>query len=391
MLFSYRERGRHGFVDHLSTAFVEGYTDQERPLGGKGRVEIDLHLSGEPPSWAHSYKIAYAKNSSVQDFVQYSAGGGFVVSDPEDTSFDASNKNIYVSLNYLQNHPISYVSSFGARTPEGGLNFYKFEEGDKLLVLSHGPGNSRTYENYEFDVVDTVMLGDDENPLGVSPVASNKKGQFVVLKDNPDAVGFSYQDVLEGNDSNKWNKNCIFELRTPKKTQEVDEQIYYEVSDHYRVLKNPLTGALEHELLTVTIDKGDVFFIRTGTVHAIGAGILLAEIQQTSDVTYRIFDWNRTDKNGNTRELHTELALDAIDYQKRDNHLVNYTKIANQRNSVVSSPYFTTDIVPVNGKLSVPTTTIDSFVLKPSDASTCRSGPCPRKGAKLPAGCQRHL
>jgi len=256
----YDERGRHGFVDHLSTAFVEGYTDQERPLGGKGRVEIDLHLSGEPPSWAHSYKIAYAKNSSVQDFVQYSAGGGFVVSDPEDTSFDASNKNIYVSLNYLQNHPISYVSSFGARTPEGGLNFYKFEEGDKLLVLSHGPGNSRTYENYEFDVVDTVMLGDDENPLGVSPVASNKKGQFVVLKDNPDAIGFSYQDVLEGNDSNKWNKNCIFELRTPKKTQEVDEQIYYEVSDHYRVLKNPLTGALEHELLTVTIDKGDVWF-----------------------------------------------------------------------------------------------------------------------------------
>ena len=256
----YDERGRHGFVDHLSSAFVEGYTDQERQSGGKGRVEIDLHLSGEPPSWAHSYKIAYAKNSSVQDFVQYSAGGGFVVSDPEDTSFDASNKNIYVSLNYLQSHPISYVSSFGARTPEGGLNFYKFEEGDKLLVLSHGPGDSRTYENYEFDVVETVMLGDEENPLGVSPVASNKKGQFVVLKDNPDALGFSYQDVLQGNDSNKWNKNCIFELRTPKKTQEVDEQIYYEVSDHYRVLRNPLTNALEHEQLTVTIDKGDVWF-----------------------------------------------------------------------------------------------------------------------------------
>lgn len=122
-------------------------------------------------------------------------------------------------------------------------------------------------------------------------------------------------------------------------------------------------GAIEDLLHYETIDKGDVFFIRTGTVHAIGAGILLAEIQQTSDVTYRIFDWNRTDKNGNTRELHTELALDAIDYQKRDNHLVNYTKIANQRNSVVSSPYFTTDIVPVNGKLSVPTTTIDSFVV----------------------------
>jgi len=60
--------------------------------------------------------------------------------------------------------------------------------------------------------------------------------------------------------------------------------------------------------------KGDVFFTPAGRIHAIGAGVILAEIQQTSDITYRIFDWNRKSKDGESRELHTELAVDAIDY-----------------------------------------------------------------------------
>ena len=65
----------------------------------------------------------------------------------------------------------------------------------------------------------------------------------------------------------------------------------------------------------VPVKKGDVFFLETGTIHAIGAGIVIAEIQQTSDVTYRIYDWDRVDANGNERELHTEFALDAINYK----------------------------------------------------------------------------
>ena len=255
----YDERGRHGFVNHLDSAFVEGYSDQERG-SNKGRVEIDLHLSGQPPSWAHSYKIVYAKNSTVQDFVQYSVGGAFVIEDPEDNvDTNQTNKNIYVSLNYLQGHPISYVSSFGARTPEGGLNFYKFEEGDKLLVISHGPGGSRVYDNYDFEVVGTVNLGGVDNPLSTDPTPS-QQGEFVILKNNPDAEGFSFTSVLAGSASNKWNKNCVVELRTPKKVQDADNQVYYEVSDHYRVLRNPQNGILEHEEEIVTVDKGDVWF-----------------------------------------------------------------------------------------------------------------------------------
>ncbi|NNK12125.1 MAG: class I mannose-6-phosphate isomerase, partial [Flavobacteriaceae bacterium] len=72
------------------------------------------------------------------------------------------------------------------------------------------------------------------------------------------------------------------------------------------------------------VEAGDTFFINTGKIHAIGAGVLLAEIQQTSDVTYRVYDFDRRDKEGNLRELHTDLALDAIDFEKKDDFKVNY-------------------------------------------------------------------
>ena len=267
----YDERGRHGFVDHLATAFVEGYTITERGGENTGAVDIELVLQGTPPDWAHTYKIVYAKNSSVQDFVQYSVGGAFVGGDPNDDEVSEANKNIYVSLNYLQGHPVSYVSSFGARTPEGGLNFYKFERGDKLKVISHGSAEGRVFHSYEFDVVDLVDLGPgDENPLSNDP-SSNQVGQFVVLKDSPNANGFNHNSVAFGSDSggNKWNENCIVELRTPKKTQEVDEQIYYEASPSYKVVKQP-SGELTHSVGATASDpiiltKGDVWFRRVAT------------------------------------------------------------------------------------------------------------------------------
>lgn len=131
-------------------------------------------------------------------------------------------------------------------------------------------------------------------------------------------------------------------------------------NEYQQYLQN---GQIENLLHYETVKRGDTFFIRTGTVHAIGAGILLAEIQQTSDITYRIFDWNRTNKDGKTRELHTELALDAIDYKRRDNHKVAYTAEPNKRNLMVESPYFTTEIIAVHGEVSIKTDQLDSFVV----------------------------
>jgi len=92
------------------------------------------------------------------------------------------------------------------------------------------------------------------------------------------------------------------------------------------------------------VSKGDVFFLETGTIHAIGAGVVVAEIQQTSDVTYRIYDWDRVDANGNGRELHTELALDAINYYTTTSK-IDYKEEANKSTSVVNCPYFITNII----------------------------------------------
>lgn len=110
------------------------------------------------------------------------------------------------------------------------------------------------------------------------------------------------------------------------------------------------------ELLSILkeekVQKGDVFFLETGTVHAIGKGIVLAEIQQTSDITYRIYDWERVDNNGKPRELHLDLALDAINYNPTPTRL-NYSDNENEGNIIIECPYFSTAYIPLNGKIEM--------------------------------------
>jgi mannose-6-phosphate isomerase len=103
---------------------------------------------------------------------------------------------------------------------------------------------------------------------------------------------------------------------------------------------------------TKKVKQGDVFFLETGTIHAIGAGIVVAEIQQTSDVTYRVYDFDRVDANGNSRELHIDLALEAINYETVDAQKY-YSKNENQSNTIVDCRYFTTYIIPLNGAVKV--------------------------------------
>jgi len=118
------------------------------------------------------------------------------------------------------------------------------------------------------------------------------------------------------------------------------------------------------EILNVDkVQKGDVYFIPTGRVHAIGAGVMLAEIQQTSDVTYRIYDWDRKDTRGNYRKLHTELALDTIDYKAQKEYRTAYNKTLNNQSNVVDCQYFTTNIVPIKGKIEIDHSNKDSFVI----------------------------
>ena len=95
----------------------------------------------------------------------------------------------------------------------------------------------------------------------------------------------------------------------------------------------------------VEVEAGDVFFMPAGRVHAIGKGIMVAEIQQTSDITYRIYDYDRKDANGNERDLHTELAVDAIDFTYNDSYKTDYTIEKNKRTDVVKCNYFNTGIL----------------------------------------------
>lgn len=102
----------------------------------------------------------------------------------------------------------------------------------------------------------------------------------------------------------------------------------------------------------VKVAPGDVFFLETGTVHAIGAGLVVAEIQQTSDITYRLYDFDRVDAAGATRELHVDLALEAINYNTVETKK-EYSKSVNKSNKMVDCPYFTTNFIPLDGKITL--------------------------------------
>ena len=100
-----------------------------------------------------------------------------------------------------------------------------------------------------------------------------------------------------------------------------------------------------------------------GRVHAIGAGVLLAEIQQTSDLTYRIYDWDRTDDQGKSRELHTDLALDAIDFSFHKQYLTPCQALLNSTVNAVDSPFFTTSVIHLDQPVEKDFNMIDSFVI----------------------------
>ena len=127
---------------------------------------------------------------------------------------------------------------------------------------------------------------------------------------------------------------------------------FKEKSSQEEYIKNINSKTLLNILDTKKVKEGDIFFLETGTIHAIGAGIVIAEIQQTSDITYRVYDFDRVDANGNTRELHIDLALEAINYDVVESQK-KYPKVENVSNEIVNCNYFTTNIIPLNGKTNI--------------------------------------
>ena len=267
----YDERGRHGYVNPIGSVYVAGYNPQDRSENAQGAVNIKLsNITHTPPSWAEHYKVVYSKNTTVDKFVQYSAGGAFVrktTSDNDDASI------IYVSLNYLQGHPISYSDSYGARGRDNTPVMYSFTPGDRLRVISYflsadGDNISRNFpSNAEFEVTGLFSFDENDNPFveaegGDVEVLESMKGLFVGLRNNQDAQGFRYEDVRDENDL--WGDNCIFEIFSPRKQTDAEDRLYYEIGPTYPIVfagsgeEGP--NAYFHKFDEITVTQGDVFF-----------------------------------------------------------------------------------------------------------------------------------
>ena len=116
-------------------------------------------------------------------------------------------------------------------------------------------------------------------------------------------------------------------------------------------------------LAQYAVKEGDCFFLPAGRIHAIGTGCFLAEIQQTSDVTYRIYDFKRKDKDGNYRQLHTKEAAECINYTVENNYRTEYVPVKNQGIALVSCPYFSTAVYDLDEPMTLDYSELDSFVI----------------------------
>ena len=169
-------------------------------------------------------------------------------------------------------------------------------------------------------------------------------------------------DELAAQRHNAYGKTEMWYVIHAEKGALINSGLNREVTreEYVEFLEN---GKLTEILCFEETFPGDVFFIPAGRIHAIGKGILLAEIQQTSDVTYRIYDYERRDKEGKIRELHNDLALDAIQFTYLDQCKTKYEAEINKSSEIVSCPWFTTNMLRFNQKMEKDYHQLDSFVV----------------------------
>ncbi len=218
-------------------------------------------------------------------------------------------------------------------------------------------------EGNELDELIEIYMGDlvgdrvydkfgTEFPLLIKYIDAN---DVLSIQVHPD-------DELAKKRHQSFGKTEMWYIIEAKKDAELISGFNHEMDkQHYlaHLNNNELPKILNYE----KVKAGDVFYIPAGRVHAIGAGIVLAEIQQTSDVTYRIFDWNRKDDNGNYRELHTDEAIDAIDYKHYDNYKTEYKSELNTNSQILANKYFETNIIEFNETIEKEYIQLDSFVI----------------------------
>lgn len=239
----YDARGRASNVNPIGSVYVPWFAD--RPEGFEGAVgTIKSTLSGDIPEGATQFRYVYSGNTSNSRFVQYAVEGAFV-EDAPGTGGEFSG-NIFVSLNSLQFTPNSFAKAQGARGLDGSKDIYTFREGDRLRIISYfetTADESRVFvsDDYEFNIVDQVVLANDsENPIYQAQLPLAKRGSFLVLENNINAIGFTYDQIADsGNtpDTNghNWNKRCVVEIYSPKTAGDEENLVYHEIGPVYPI------------------------------------------------------------------------------------------------------------------------------------------------------------
>ena len=241
--------------------------------------------------------------------------------------------------------------------------------GEKIKLLKHIPdAPSQIGESWELSAVEgnvsTIEGGSEDGVLLTDLIDRDKErlmgrhnyerfGQDLSIQVHPNDE-IAHRQGLPCGKTEMWylmpsEDDAVIRVGLKKKiTPEEYKQM---------VANNTITDAIAH----YNVKAGDCFFLPGGRIHSIGAGCMLVEIQQTSDCTYRIYDFNRRDKNGNLRELHTEKAAECINYEVQPDYRTKYEPRKNQLVLLVDSPVFTTSVLDMDAPVSLDWQAIDSF------------------------------
>ena len=269
---------------------------------------------------------------------------------------------------------------------------YKFEPllkqtlwgGDKIIPFKHLDSQmDHVGESWEISGVngnETIVAEGPDKGKSLNELTSTMKSQLVG-KENYERFGNEFPLLIKFIDARQDLSIQVHptdEIAHRQGKERGKTEMWYALESApgaqlYNGLKQQITPEQYKEMVendTITnalaryeVQEGDVFFIPAGRIHAIGAGCMVAEIQQTSDVTYRIYDFKRKDKNGNFRELHTKEAAESIDYNVLPDYRTVYQPTKNEGVQVVSCPYFTTAVYDLTEPMTLDYSELDSFVI----------------------------
>ena len=249
-----------------------------------------------------------------------------------------------------------------------GIDGHDGEQIGESWELSGVPGNESVAANGEYDGrtlteivaaekerlvgTDNYKRFGDEFPLLIKFIDAKQDLSIQVHPDDEKAQKYG----LRNGKTEMWyimNSDADASLRCGMKAKITPEKYKEMVAD----------GTICDAIAEYPVKEDDCFFIPAGRIHSIGKGCFLAEIQQTSDATYRIYDFNRRDKDGNLRELHTEKAAECIDYTVLNDYRTEFTAEKNRGVQIVSCPFFNTAVYDLDEPMTLDYSELDSFVV----------------------------